>query len=57
MILSQLNLKKVKLEYPKSGFKSKKDKNAKLYIFLHHSSSTFFRVQLKFAFRIRHKSG
>jgi len=22
-------------------------------IFLHHSSSTFFRVQLKFAFRVR----
>jgi len=50
----QLNLTKLKLEYLKFGFQCKKERHKQ--IFLRHLSSTFFRVYLKFAFRIRRKS-
>jgi len=52
--LPQLNLTKLKLEYLKYGCKCKKKERKNTdKIFLHHSSSTFFRIQLKFAFRMQ----
>jgi len=48
VVLSQLNLTKLELKYLKSGFKYKKKDINTDENFLHRSSSTFFRVQLKF---------
>jgi len=53
MILLQLNLTKVKLEYLKSGFKGKKERHKLRRKFFTSLKFDFFRVQLKFAFRIR----
>jgi len=53
MVLRQLSLTKLKLEYYKSGFKCKKEKynhRRKMFASLEFD---VFRVQLKFAFRIR----
>jgi len=54
VVLSRLNLTKLKHEHLKFGLKCKKRKmSTQTKFFLHHSSSTFFSVQLKFAFRIK----
>jgi len=52
VVLLQINLTKLKLEYLKFLVQKRKTQ-IQTKLFLHHSSSTFFRVQLKFAFRIR----
>jgi len=53
VILPKYYLTKHVLKCLKSGFKyKKKDKNTD-EDFLHHSEFEFFRVQLKFAFKIR----
>jgi len=43
VVLPQLNLAKLKLEYLKLGFSSNKKDINTVKIFLHHSSSTFFK--------------
>jgi len=53
VVLPQINLTKLKFEYLKFGFSTKKKDINTDKKFLCHSSLTFFRVQLKFAFKIR----
>jgi len=52
-VLLQLNLTKITLEHLKSDFMCKKKIKTNKKHFLHHSEFDFFRVKLKFAFRIR----
>jgi len=52
MILPKLNLSKLKLEYLKLGFKCKKKKDKDSTKTFASLEFDFFRVQLKFAFRI-----
>jgi len=53
VVLLQLNLIKLKLECLRSGFKCKNRKRKTYTNFFASLEFDFFRVQLKFAFRIR----
>jgi len=53
VVLPQLNLKKLKLEYLKFGFKCKKKNSNTNEIIFASLEFDFFRVQIKFDFRIR----
>jgi len=53
VILPEVNLSKLKLEYLKSGFKSKKETYKQRQKNFCFAQFDFFRVQLKFALRIQ----
>jgi len=55
VVLTQLNLSKLKLEYLKSGFQCKKERYKHRQIFC-ITLVRLFRVQLKFALKYGHKA-